>query len=210
MKKLWVLVSIVLLAFVNSGHASEKMIKHFITDSGVAKDLKTSLMWMRCSLGQNYEESLFGESYCTGSPEPFKDTNIFTVSKNADINGFSDWRIPTYDELMGITYCGVFQDKSQFYCDSNTYVSPTIHDGVFPDFSNEGEVCYWSSTLYLTRGGSNDTTANYSSYTQYLKYREQPENIDASPLLVCFENGTRGIQFKPGTSRGYLILVREM
>ncbi len=66
--------------------------------NGTALDTKTGLLWMRCSVGQTWRYNT-----CTGIE---KDFNWEDAKKQtANFAGYSDWRIPTIEELRTLVYC---------------------------------------------------------------------------------------------------------
>lgn len=81
------------------------------------KDLKTGLIWQRCSVGQ-----IWIGSACMGELKKYD----FDSAQKLALDG---WRVPTMDELAGLV------DKSAG--------SPTIHQKGFP---NTPAIFFWSSS----------------------------------------------------------------
>lgn len=69
-----------------------------LAPDGTATD--TRLQWMRCSVGQTWDGST-----CTGDVETVTWTTAQAVPENFEFAGHRDWRMPSHDELHGLTYC---------------------------------------------------------------------------------------------------------
>ncbi|MCU0753969.1 MAG: DUF1566 domain-containing protein, partial [Xanthomonadales bacterium] len=85
----------------------------------VVTDLATGLMWKRCSEGQS------GASCGNGGASTFTWTQALTQANNAVHAGFSDWRLPSADELLSLVETG---------CSSpaiNTVVFPATQSGFY-------------------------------------------------------------------------------
>ncbi|MBK1640569.1 hypothetical protein CKO12_01475 [Chromatium okenii] len=61
---------------------------------GVALDTQTNLQWMRCALGQTWN----GQT-CVGSANTFNWNDALKVAKETCYAGYTDWRLPTINEL---------------------------------------------------------------------------------------------------------------
>lgn len=73
--------------------------------SGQWKDPETGLVWMRCSLGQEWDGT-----GCKGNPLTLswfdaKDYIQTYVNEKQRFGGYSNWRMPTVTELAGIRSC---------------------------------------------------------------------------------------------------------
>lgn len=71
---------------------------------GIWRDAKTGLMWDRCSIGQSWNGTT-----CTGQAielnwQDAKDYVKKFTNQQAK-GGYSDWRLPTIQELSSIRYC---------------------------------------------------------------------------------------------------------
>lgn len=120
---------------------------------GLVKDTQTNLMWMRCSLGQNWRGST-----CYGEAEKYAlPKSIENDLKNFSYDSYTDWRVPTIAELNTLVYCSSGKPKiwkaslnpdykgleyNYVDCDGD-YVEPTIMSGVFPETPNDD---FWSSS----------------------------------------------------------------
>jgi hypothetical protein len=133
--------------------ADWQSIAHYQVKDGLVTDTQTDLMWMRCSLGQHWQ----GTS-CQGKAASFTFEQAMDSFKNFDYAGYTDWRVPTRDELKTLVYCssGKTQsvgDKGLVAC-AGDYASPTIDKTAFP----ETPAWFWSSSPY----------ANSNSYAWYV------------------------------------------
>ena len=93
-------------------------------DNGSVTDSVTGLTWMRCPMGQTWTGST-----CTGTSSSYTWAQAMALAGAVTFAGYSDWRIPSYDELKSIV------DTSQF---------PTIDSIAFPGKSS---VVSWTSWL---------------------------------------------------------------
>jgi hypothetical protein len=111
---------------------------------GLVKDTQNNLMWMRCSLGQAWDGST-----CTGEAVNYTWADAMKQESTSH-EGYSDWRVPTIQELKSLVYCSSGQPKTWFSdvdpkddgCKGD-YVKPTIKTDAFPNTSKDG---FWSSS----------------------------------------------------------------
>ncbi len=103
--------------------------------------VKGKLMWMRCAMGQTWTGST-----CTGN------ANEYTWYRAKDLRhtftGYSDWRLPTREELLSIRYCsnGVINktsDNGAYSACADGYQKPTINS---KDFPNTPDRPFWSAS----------------------------------------------------------------
>ena len=117
------------------------------TTDGMITDLATGLVWMQCSLGQDYDSD---SGTCSGSPTLF-DTWKAALDKAAeDEYASSGWRLPNIKELSSLL------DGSSGA--SSPYVYSKFGSGTYTDYD------YWSSTP-SRYGNSNDGTGYPYSLT---------------------------------------------
>jgi hypothetical protein len=118
-------------------------------DNGTALDKKTGLLWMRCLVGQTWSGST-----CSGEGKEF---NWEDAKKQSDrFAGYSDWRIPTIEELRTLVYCSsgkpeYFRTGADFPSCDGDYQRPTLVQSVF---LNAPDSRVWSGSPH----------ANLSSY----------------------------------------------
>ncbi|CAK8712679.1 Leucine rich repeat-containing protein [Candidatus Electronema halotolerans] len=105
---------------------------------GTIIDTKTGLMWKRCS------EGLEGVNCEVGKAEECKWDDAVSRFKHVEYAGYTDWRLPTIDELKTLVYCskGV-KDKDDGWCNDDSE-EPTINQQAFPNTS----LWYWSGSPY--------------------------------------------------------------
>ncbi|PKM36176.1 MAG: hypothetical protein CVV06_12455 [Gammaproteobacteria bacterium HGW-Gammaproteobacteria-10] len=111
---------------------------------GTVTDKTTRLQWMRCSLGQTWQNQT-----CVGEAKKYRFNDAIVAGRQTVFAGHRDWRVPTIDELKTLIYCSSGSPKTWNdtgkNCDGN-YQRPTIHLTAFPNtpaFSN-----VWSSSPY--------------------------------------------------------------
>lgn len=120
----------------------QSLVARYRIDGATATDMDTGLMWMRCSLGQDWNGTA-----CVGEPKRFTWGQALEAAEAFSHAGWSDWRLPDLDELHALTYCS---SGKRFALDSEgagggcagEYVRPTILSSVFPDAPLAR---YWSS-----------------------------------------------------------------
>ena len=127
--------------------------ERFILDQkGTVIDQESGLMWMQCSLGQQWRRNA-----CEGEPVKVSWNKANHELQPHQFAGFSDWRLPTIDELSSIVFCSTgrtelerpderFQRKTDGRCVEGNYQTPTINLAVFP---NTPADWFWSSSPFV-------------------------------------------------------------
>jgi len=114
------------------------MIGQYQVNNGLVTDTKTGLMWMRCSAGQTWDGSM-----CQGQSVKVLYDNAKKMADELNYENYTDWRLPTQDELKTLIYCSsgkpVNRDEIHDSCEGD-YTKPTIMRDVFPQTPY-----YWSS-----------------------------------------------------------------
>lgn len=109
-------------------------IYHYHND-GTLTDIKMGLQWMRCSLGQ-----LWQNGTCAGEARKYTFDQaleaIEILNKSSGYAGFRDWRLPTKDELLTLVHS--FNDLSNTWHEENNESKdnaerPTIIHSAFPN-----------------------------------------------------------------------------
>ncbi len=100
-----------------------------VREDGTVVDRETRLQWARCSVGQS-----FNGTGCNGRALAFTwpgaGRAVEQVNNERMIAGFSDWRLPTHNELTGII--------------ERCREAPSINPRVFPDTPWAG---FWTGTV---------------------------------------------------------------
>lgn len=121
----------------------------------VVEDLYTSLVWARCSVGQEWDESA---QNCEGQPLRMS----HQVASNTALKLGDGWRLPSKDELVSLVYCSngipdYFLSSFDEMCDAQEVMSPTIYQSTFPNVGID--------SFYLTN--SEKVVSSYPSLTFY-------------------------------------------
>lgn len=112
---------------------------------GTVIDRKTGLTWARCCLGQ-----ILRGSDCVGEIREYTWDAARQAAMGHMLEGRSDWRLPTQEELDTLVFCsrgkrkGLDKDGYGGYCEGD-FLRPTLLHTAFPNTPNEW---FWSSTLY--------------------------------------------------------------
>ena len=120
----------------------------------------TELQWAKCALGQTWSR----ES-CTGQATSFRwpDANqsIENANESGDLSGYTDWRLPTRQELESIV--------------ERCRTAPAINTRIFPNTPRTG---FWSSSLDTENDNHAWFVDFYSGHSlEYLRgasYRVRP------------------------------------
>lgn len=120
--------------------------RHFVVVApGVVRDNRTKLEWMRCSIGQDWNER---SQRCDGTAATYDFNGAQAIARRLNqaggYNGQADWRVPTKDELAGLVVCS--KGRSGQFCADGS-LRPTIAQGVFPGTPDRG--WYWTSSPYV-------------------------------------------------------------
>lgn len=115
----------------------------------------TSLMWMKCSLGQNLTDPS-----CAGGATDYTWSNAFPACENLNFAGYTDWRLPTRDELNSLITCANGNSRPPADNISKCYQLPTgnvnINTTYFPNTpAGFFTSIYWTATDFGACGPSN-------------------------------------------------------
>lgn len=114
-----------------------------LVNGAVILDTDTGIQWMRCSLGQEWNQEA---RQCEGEAQPYTWSNA--MNRSTLYVGLTDWRLPTIAELRSIVHCSshhpflIGMDAGHNGCEGRAQV-PMLVDKVFP---NTPPKTYWSST----------------------------------------------------------------
>jgi len=109
---------------------STPTITYVLKNDGTAIHEVTGLIWMRCSLGQEWNGST-----CTKDPQLYTWGGALQAASRINFAGFSDWRVPNKNELETI-----LEERCN---------SPTINQAVFPATP---PFYFWTSSPYAGLG----------------------------------------------------------
>lgn len=112
-----------------------------INDDGTVTDNETGLQWMRCSLGQTWDNN-----NCSGYPTTVAMEDATYSADRLAFAGKNDWRLPSIHELKSLIYCS--SGKPKYWNNSGSactgdYHHPTLYQDAFP-YNASG--VYWTST----------------------------------------------------------------
>jgi hypothetical protein len=97
-----------------------------VHDNGTARHNTTGLIWMRCSLGQQWDGG-----GCSGAPVTLNWQGALQAAKDFRFAGHDDWRLPNKNELEAIV--------------EERCASPAINRAVFPATP---PAYFWSASPY--------------------------------------------------------------
>lgn len=102
--KLYQKITILSLALLGLSSTAYAVSDAELMKQGIWRDPKTGLMWDRCSVGQSWNGTT-----CTGEAiklewQDAKDYVKKFTNEQAK-GGYTDWRLPTIEELSSIRYC---------------------------------------------------------------------------------------------------------
>lgn len=122
-------------------HANEQLKKQNIrqqqfvdNEDGTVTDTANGLMWMKCSLGQEYFEN-----NCVGSIKSFPKKTVSNLTLS--YLGKSDWRLPSKKEEASLHYCSSGFSGEGDSCSDETS-RPYVNSIFFPNTSKRS---YWNA-----------------------------------------------------------------
>ena len=128
---------------LNPKYSQKKGIGHYIIHgNGTVIDTSTGLMWKHCS------EGLSGVNCENGNADTYTwDDAIQRFRYGSSYAGYSDWRMPTVNELKTLIYCSNGTGANNTCGCKYRSRSPTINIQVFP---NTPSSSYWSASPYTS------------------------------------------------------------
>jgi len=127
-----------LAAICQNSLASSQPTTSFMVAEETVTDRRTQLMWTKCPVG------LSGSDCSQGSAQAMDWENAERYAHTTDIAGFTDWRLPTSEELQGLV--------------ERCRNMPSINVEVFPNTPAEK---FWTSS----------PLPGYASYAWYIHFR---------------------------------------
>lgn len=98
-------------------------------EDGTVTDSTTGLMWMKCTIGQTYNET---DNTCTGEGTVLTWQEALQSTYGFQFATFTSWRLPNVKELASIT--------------ERSCVRPSINETLFPNTPSDD---FWTSTPSL-------------------------------------------------------------
>lgn len=139
MQKIALITLMTLVPLLSQAQTCQSNIKNKTPDSryqllsngSEVKDLKTGLIWQRCSLGQTWDGTT-----CTGTASQYTWQQALQAAKDAG-NGLT---LPNIKELSSLA--------------NRACYNPAINDTFFPNTPFDSSTYYWSSSPVAGYGGN--------------------------------------------------------
>jgi len=103
---------------------------YILHGDGTATQKTTGLMWVRCSVGQQWDGLV-----CKGDATPFTWVEALKLANLEEFAGYDDWRLPNKNQLESII--------------EGRCVAPAVNLQVFPSTQ---AAFYWTSSPYAGLG----------------------------------------------------------
>ncbi|MCI5129633.1 MAG: DUF1566 domain-containing protein [Candidatus Electrothrix sp. AUS3] len=133
---------------------------HYIDHGdGTITDTQTGLMWKRCL------EGLSGVNCEEGEVKKYTWDKAVNHFKNVKYAGYTDWRLPTIDELKTLVYCSKGVNKKNGRCNEGSE-KPTINRQAFPNTETEA-LRVWSGSPYAYGSGYAWNVNFYNGYSSF-------------------------------------------
>ena len=117
-------------------------IDRFQVKNEVAVDSRSGLMWSRCLLGMTWTGTT-----CVGTPTVYSWQQVNNMVKTLTYAGYSDWRVPTLDELKLLARTDVSSPMTKI-----PFLNPTVVPmpkclEMAGGISSDSHLCWhWTST----------------------------------------------------------------
>lgn len=139
---------------------------------GTVTDVTTGLMWKQCA------EGLSGADCSTGAADTFTWQGALQRGTDAELAGFSDWRLPNKNELASLV------EQRCYYPATNISIFPNTPSSAFWSSSPGPSLPDGAWAVYFTDGNV-DYDPRYPAYHVRL-VRGGGQPVDAPPVLVAF------------------------
>lgn len=144
-------------------------------NDSIVIDTVTQLEWMRCSIGQVWENNR-----CEGqaSELDWDDALVLPslLNRSGGYSGYLDWRLPSLDELRTLVFCSANTPPFKDYedrCAGGGHQRPTILLEAFPNTHENG---FWTMTASDT-GTSSARSISFRDGTEYNSSKRIKYNI---------------------------------
>ena len=144
------------------------------------------------------EGSYASFQYCTtanadcnaNSFGPLESGPLYETCHNLEFAGYSDWRVPTIEELTSLVMCkgGHLDYPTQKYCTNGNYNGPALDTVMFPNFPS---------------GNDNRVPANHSFWSATSKWMADGQLVTSVGWGVWFDQARTWDLIK---SRSYAVL----
>lgn len=142
----------------SNGNESEQSdtasaVPRYIDQGESVADIHTSLVWLKCSIGQTYNSQ---SNYCDGDPIRLTHDATQTII----LNDYPEWRLPSASELFSLVYCDsgspdYFLKLEEDSCVRDNYDSATIYEEFFPNTKVDNIPAYRTNTRLSVAGYEN-------------------------------------------------------
>ena len=160
--------------------------------NGTITDNKTGLMWKRCTEPTYYSKNpnYVDKFECYHNEKPYKWNDAMTAFDDFKFAGYSDWRLPTIDELRSIVKCrngAVLTPNGEDDCSTHDKkygdpYDPSIDKTVFP--RTDVHSTYLSSTSIKGHENYNWSKAYAITFWKGTKYTTQKTDGNGRVRLV--------------------------
>lgn len=108
-------------------------------------DAATGLEWQRCSLGQSWDGGA-----CAGNASRYNLDGALTAARDLNdgggLGGYTDWRVPSHEELRTLVYCASGQPA--YFKNDNAHCVGSLGETaiVSKAFPNTPGLSYWAAS----------------------------------------------------------------
>ncbi len=138
-----VLLSLSTLACSSLPTATEPA-NRFLAQKQTVIDTSSDLMWSRCLLGASWNGTT-----CEGRPTQYGWQEIHDVVKTLNYAGYSDWRVPTLEELKSLAVSKSSPPElEKFYLDNQIFPIPNCQGKqTGAGLNSNGHICWhWTDS----------------------------------------------------------------
>ena len=150
--------------------------RYEIHDNGTVTDTYTGLMWMQCSLGQNYVDKT-----CSSSNDATKHNwqEALEISSSTSFAAYSDWRLPNIKELASLVARDRHEPSVNSIVFTNTPSSPSV-DWYWSASPATNEYYPFAWRIYFSEGYNFDYYQSHSGYVRLVRYATPESNTSVA------------------------------